>query len=419
MMWALPCAVFLIAFLHRGAVGTVAKDLMGAFGGGAAMIGALSAMYFYPYAAAMIPGGMLVDAFGVRRVVALGGVVMAAGSLSMAAAPTAGVLFGGRFLVGLGATVTFVGCVKIAAAWFPAERFGTLSALTATVGILGSLVSTTPLALLAALAGWRGAFVVVAAATAVTAILCWSLVRDDGPHAGAAQAPPVRDVAKGAWLVVKNRHTWPPFLTFFFLYGAFGNHALWVIPFCQDVYGRSRTEATLFATATPLALLVSGPLTGYLSDRVFRSRRLPYVGLCGASVLLWAIFVGTLGTVPAWALYVLFLAMGLFGSAFMLTWAIGREVNPPDLAGVSVAVVNLGGFLGAALTQAPIGALLDARWAGATAGGARVYPVEAYRTAFAACTVFALAAMATAYLVRETSGRNIYDTLTRGRSARR
>ena len=54
--------------------------------------------------------------------------------------------------------------------------------------------------------------------------------------------------------------------------------------------------------------------------------------------------------------------MGTVGSAFVLTWPIGREVNPPHLAGVAVAVVNLGGFLGTALTQAPIGALLDARW---------------------------------------------------------
>jgi len=415
-MWGLPCAVFLIAFFHRPAVGTVAKDLMSAFDGGGAMIGALSATYFYPYAALMIPGGMVVDWFGVRRVVPIGGSVMAAGALSMAVAHSTTALFGGRFLIGLGASVTFVGCIKIAAAWFPPERFGTLSALTATVGVLGSLVSTTPLALLASLAGWRGAFVMVAVVTAVGSLLCWRLVQDDGPYAGdATAAPSGREVLRGTWLVLKNRQTWPPFLAFFCGYAAFGNHMLWVIPFCQDVYGRSRTEATVFATATPLALLVSGPLTGYLSDRILGRRRLPYVALCGASSALWVVFVATLGTLPGWALYLLFLAMGLFGSAFVLTWAIGREVNPPALAGVSVAVVNLGGFLGAALTQAPIGALLDARWAGVSAAGARVYPVMAYQAAFTACVLFALAATVAAVLVRETFGRNIYNPDGRNR----
>jgi hypothetical protein len=71
-------------------------------------------------------------------------------------------------------------------------------------------------------------------------------------------------------------------------------------------------------------------------------------------------------------------------------------------------VVNFGGFLGAALTQGPVGAVLDARWAGALADGARRYPLEAYRDGFAVCAVFAAAAVLLGLLVRETRGRNIY-----------
>lgn len=63
--------------------------------------------------------------------------------------------------------------------------------------------------------------------------------------------------------------------------------------------------------------------------------------------------------------------MGVVGGAFVLTWPIGREVNPPHLAGVAVAVVNLGGFVGAALTQGPVGAVLDAGWTGRLVAGAR------------------------------------------------
>jgi hypothetical protein len=75
--------------------------------------------------------------------------------------------------------------------------------------------------------------------------------------------------------------------------------------------------------------------------------------------------------------------------------------------------VNLGGFLGAALTQAPIGALLDARWAGAIAGGSRVYPVDAYAAAFGACAALALAAALLSLALRETRGRNVYEELLR------
>ena len=103
--------------------------------------------------------------------------------------------------------------------------------------------------------------------------------------------------------------------------------------------------------------------------------------------------------------------MGLAGAAFVLVWPIGREVNPPHLDGVAVAVVNFGGFLGAALTQGPIGAVLDARWGGVLVDGARRYPLEAYRDAFAICGGLAVAAAALCLLMRETGGRNIYREL--------
>jgi len=46
------------------------------------------------------------------------------------------------------------------------------------------------------------------------------------------------------------------------------------------------------------------------------------------------------------------------------------------------------------------------------AGGARVYPVGAYRAAFAVCAALALGAALFSLLLRETRGRNIYAELS-------
>ena len=211
--------------------------------------------------------------------------------------------------------------------------------------------------------------------------------------------------------VLANPHTWPPFLAFFCLYSAFGNLSLWIVPYLRDVYGLSARSAALYAAMPSLALLASAPLTGFVSDRVLRRRKLPYVVLASCYFVLWLVLVATLGVLPLGGVSALLFAMGALGGAFVLTWPLGREVNPPQLAGIAVAVVNLGGFLGAALTQGPLGAVLDARWAGAVSDGARVYPVEAYAGAFAACAAFALGAALLSLLLRETSGRNIYREL--------
>ena len=330
-MWGLPALIFLIAFFHRVAPGVIAKDLMQDFHASGAIVGLLSSTYFYSYAGFMIPAGLLIDAFGARWTIAAGGVIMGIGAMAMATAGTDGPLFAGRFAVGLGATVTFIGTLKIAATWFPASHFGTMAAITATVGILGSLLGTYPLAGLVAATGWRGAFWLIGVGTLALSLLCAIVVRDrpHGSPESLVPLPTLSEVVVGMFDVLGNRHTWPPFLAFFCWYAGMGNLMLWVVPYLRDVYGLSTTGAALYATAISLALLVAGPLTGFVSDRVLRRRKLPYVLLTGGSVALWVLFVVSLGALPLRMVYALFFAMGMMGGTFVLTWPLGREVNPP------------------------------------------------------------------------------------------
>jgi sugar phosphate permease len=412
LMWGIPALIFLIGFLHRAAPGVIAKELMQAFSLTGTVVGLLSAMYFYSYAGFMVPGGVLIDSVGPRRVIALGGAVMGVGSLAMGLAPSSAILFAGRLLVGLGAAVTFTGTLKIAANWFPPSRFGMMSALTATVGVLGALVGSAPLAALVAAVSWRGALLAIGAVTLLGALLCAAVVRDRPAPAGTgARGASLPEVLRGTGQVLRNPHTWPPFLCFFFLYAAMGNFFLWSVPFLRDVYGLSTTRAALYASLPSMSLLATAPLTGYLSDRVLHRRKLPYTVLATGQFLVWLVFLLTLGSLPLSGVCLLFLLLGVVGGAFVLTWPLGAEVNPPGLAGSAVAVTNLGGFVGAALSQGPVGAVLDAGWTGAMAEGARVYPVASYRGAFALCTLFVLAAAAISFLLKETRGENVHAQL--------
>lgn len=413
-MWSIPAFLFFFAFLHRVAPGVIVKEIMQAFNASGEIIGLLSAMYFYAYAGFMIPAGLLIDSFGVRSVVAGGSALMGLGTLAMGLAPSEALLMTGRFVVGMGATVTFIGTLKVAANWFPPSHFGTLSALAATVGVVGALGGTAPLAGLVVLAGWRGAFATIAVLTLLGAAACALVVREHPPGAvGAGTASPdFAVVLRGLGRVLRNRHTWPPFLAFFFAYAAMGNLMLWIIPFLRDIYGLPTTIAATYASLISFALLFSAPLTGYLSDQVLRRRKLPYTVLSASLFALWVTLALTAGALPLWGVAVLLFGMGAVGGAFVLTWPLGREVNPPHLAGTAVAVANMGGFLGAALTQKYVGKVLDAGWAGALAEGARVYPVAAYAEAFKVCAALALLAAGMSLLLRETRGRNVYREIS-------
>src|SRR3989442_3248045 len=121
LMWSIPAGLFLVAFFHRNAPGVMARDLMETFGVTGAVIGLLSATYFYAYAGFMIPAGMLIDAFGARRMVAAGGAVMGLGTLAMGAAGGPAALFPRRFAVGPGARGAFITAPKGAGAAVSAQ----------------------------------------------------------------------------------------------------------------------------------------------------------------------------------------------------------------------------------------------------------------------------------------------------------
>jgi len=69
--------------------------------------------------------------------------------------------------------------------------------------------------------------------------------------------------------------------------------------------------------------------------------------------------------------------------------------------GIATALVNGGGFFGAAVLQIVLGVILDSRWEGAMVAGARVYPLTAYLTAFSLCLIIMLGTCLAAFHIRE------------------
>lgn len=423
-IWGVAAAVFFVSYFHRVAPAVVAKELMAEFRTTGAVLGFLVAGYLHIYAVMQIPVGVLADVAGPRGTLLGGTVVMAAGSALFGAAPSLPVAYAGRFLTGLGASVVFVCLMKLAANWFRAREFATLSGLSVTVANLGGIAAATPLALLAGAIGWRGAFYLVAALTAGLAVLAWRFVHarpeDIGLPSPAQLEPgearlhpaPAR-VGEGLRTVLTNRHTWPAFFVFFGLYSTLITFAgLWGVPYFRDVYGMPTARAANLMALLAAGVVVGGPVAGLLSDRILGRRRAPYLAFSAAYAALWGVLALAPGTRPpeAW-LPALTFALGFSSAGFALTWVCATEVNPPRYAGLATAAVNTGGFLGAAVLQVVLGAVLDAGWAGMVQEGARVYPPEAYGAAFRVCFGLAAAAALLAGLVTETYGRNIWERL--------
>ncbi len=416
--WAIlivPALLYFLSYFHRVAPVVVAGDLMAAFAVSAAALGTLSAIYPYCFAAMALPGGSLADVLGPRRILTLGGLSMSAGAILFGLAPSFGVAFAGRLLVGLGASVMLLGCLRLAAEWFRTDEFATVAGASQSVGSIGALAGTTPLALLVEQMGWRNAFVIIGATTALLAVACFLSVRDrpDGDASrerARGTGPGLRHVMAGIPSVVTNPRSWTAGLISGGVYGGFAAFVgLWGVPYLTQVYGLPRVQASNLIALAALGLLVGAPLVGWISDRVLERRRLPLVTLSGLNALTWLpLVVPAAPITPALLAPVCFL-IGLGSSVVVLVFACIREVNDPRHVGVALGFHNLPTFLSFGVTQWLTGLVLDRLWDGTLVAGARVYSVDAYRAAFALCLALAIGAFLSACLVTETRCRNIWS----------
>src|SRR6476620_1631256 len=147
---------YVTSHFFRASNVTIGLDLMRDLSIGPEALGGLTGAFFFGFAAMQIPCGFFFDRYGPSR--ALVGMLILAtiGGIVFTMAPTWPILLTGRVLMGAGFGVMLIGSMVVISRWFPPDRFSTLTAMVLSIGLLGNLAATTPLASQAI--GWRPVF---------------------------------------------------------------------------------------------------------------------------------------------------------------------------------------------------------------------------------------------------------------------
>jgi MFS family permease len=171
----------------------------------------------------------------------------------------------------------------------------------------------------------------------------------------------------------------------------------------MDVYGMSRPLAAWHTTLFMLGFAFGSLGLGLLSDRI--GRRKPV--LIGGTLLYVACWLPLWAglALPAGISQLLMLLLGISAGGFTLVWALSKEVNPPALAGSAVAIVNVGPFLGTALLQPLVGAVMDLSWDGRVENGLRVYASADHQWGMSLIVLAGVVGLVGATRVRETYAR--------------
>jgi sugar phosphate permease len=341
----------------------------------------IEAAYLFAYAVGQFVWGMFGDRFGPRKILLTGLLCSVLVAVVMGLSSTV-ILFGVLFCIqGLCQSTGWAPLVKNMSYWFSQEERGTIMGWWATNYAIGGFVAS-PFAGLCAdyFTNWRYGFFGPATVLFVIWALVLVLQKNKPQDVGLKPIEEYHNVRKavlsdsdgvveeGSWkatlVVIKTPMVLILGIFYFFLKPARYAILFWGPLYISEKLGTGMTKSAVvsvcFELGGPLGILA----VGYISDKLFRSRRMPISIICliALSALLFS-FNYLAGYLNTLLIAGLLFAIGflLFGPDSLLSGAAAVDFGTKTGASTASGFINGMGAIGAILGGALPG-VIASRW---------------------------------------------------------
>ncbi len=412
IVWGLACLFYFYEFLLQVSPSVMSSELMRDFAVTSQTLGIISGCYYYSYAAMQLPGGVLMDYFGPRRLLTIATLICALSTIAFGMTDNFFMACVSRLMIGFGSAFAAVGAMKLAANWFPAERFALLTGMMVTIGMLGAIGGEAPLAFLIDTYGWRHSMIVMGGVGLILAVLIFVVVKDvpnkmpnpEHTDASVDDEPMLSSLIK----ILKNRQLW-----LIAIYGGLMYMStpvfcgLWGVPFLMFKMHIAKATAANYISLVFVGWAIASPLWGIYSNRIGRRKPSMYIGSVGA--LLSSLLFIYAPIESGWVMVVVLFAFGVFSAGFLPAFAVAKELCNRRYVATGLSFMNMMNMVGIAIAQPAIGFILDRLWQGEIIDKVRVYPLEAYHIALALLPLGMFISLIILPRVRETYCVNVSE----------
>jgi MFS family permease len=356
LAWATVAVAYAVAFLQRVSPQSVSLSFMADFGTDAAGVAMLASSYFWGYTLMQIPAGLLVDRYGVKRVVLVSMAASSFGSAAFALAPNLLDVFAARLIIACGDALVFTALLKLVAQTFSDERFGIMSGISQVSGYVGGAMATSPLAAAVTGFGWRACFIFIACIGGTNLVIASMVLR---PDPASHRDRTMKSVLASSWGALGRGANWGCAMSFASHFAVVTTlSGVWGIPMVAHVFNISPSAAGAPLLAFMVGNAIGSIFLGHIADRMAAALDTALIRICLLRMLLIAIllppFAHALGYVYTG---VVFAALGLIaGGTVPLVLKCTKRLYTADLIGVGASINTTAAGLFAGASQ-PIIAL--------------------------------------------------------------
>ncbi len=356
-------ALSVMTYFDRSIITIAGPGIIKEFSLSETQMGAVYSAYLLSYTLLMVPGGRLADRFGPRRVLAfmaLGSAVFT-GLTALGGRPGLGAYLGVipsflaiRLALGACAAPEYPASGRMNANWMqPSQRARVWGWIASGAGI-GGAFSPLLFSFMSVRYGWRTAFWISAAASAILGAVWYFRARDYPGENGQMAVPPSPSVrARPPWKeLLTNRDLMLLSASYFAV--AYFDYIFfyWLYYYFGQIRHMGMEQGAIYTTLMWVAWFVITPIGGWASDlavtRYGRARGRRLVPMVALTLSAFLLFAGANLTSTAAVVTVLCLSLGFAASTEGPFWATAIDVGG-EHAGTSGAILNTGGNLGGLL----------------------------------------------------------------------
>ena len=323
---------------------------------GEAGFGFLVSLYYWAYLPLQIPAGLLMDIFGVKKILTTACIVCAIGTCLFINNNLLIVQIG-RFLVGCGSAFAYVGVLKLSNEWLPKKMFAFMVGLCASLGMLGAIIGQIFITKYILVFSWQGLILISALFGAFLSIILWCFIKNRDPIVkGLALHIISNKLQKELIELVKSPGLW--------LIGLISSLMLVILTVFVDTWavsflvvkGINESNAVISSSMVYLGFSVGAPLWGILSILIFNRKTVVIVGCIVTAILISIILYVEINI--QWMNVYMFL-LGLFASTECLVFALTNHLASKEIIGTAFGLVNAIACLSGILLQPIVGLIID------------------------------------------------------------
>jgi MFS family permease len=393
---------FYYVFFQLAMFNTISRPLLHSFNIHSTALGYLSSSYFFADALFIIPAGILLDRYSIRKIALVMMTLCVLATFTFAATSSYPLAMLCRAITGAGNAFAFLASMQLASRWLPPKRLALGIGLVITIIMVGGMAAQAPLTLVMHAVGWRGAMLINAGIGLAFLIYMFYMMQDfSAGKEHKANKDSHQHLFSNLIASAKNPQNWycGSFTAFMNLpISLLGE--LWGIMYLSKAHHFSDTTAASIAGMIFFGMLIGSPAMGWLSDKIKRRRR-PMI-VCAILILIVVLIIIYSGINSAILLGLLFFLLGLLASAQVISYPTIAESNPLTITGTSMSVVAIMLNLVSFIAQPLFGWLMHLRHPASAVGHSAIYTVSDFHLAMLLLPLAFIISLLLAVKVKET-----------------